>query len=114
MRNYKKTPIIIKQQGAPITSDNCAWIYEKGLRIAALFISMTSKYVNIGGISGGSGNDDGPGIMIDANERSLHLDESKNRDEFTFITFPKFKNWSIIATGTGRYDLYICLVKDRK
>ena len=109
MKNYRSTPITIKQQGAPVLSQDVAYVLKEGEEIVALTIDMHSKYCEIGGSISGSNGD--CGILVGAKETSLYLDENKDKDSYTEIYFPEFDGWDCIASNGGRYSLYVCLIK---
>lgn len=98
--------IKINQQGAPRV--NAGAVYRSGADVVALEIDLHSKYCEV--VATGGSN--APQIFIGTNESSLHLDETKDRNESTAIEFPQFVGWSVWATTIGRYTLAVCLTRD--
>ena len=97
----------VKHKGAPII--NGGYVHEIGKNIVALEIDLKSKYCEVSCSFGGS--DGTCGVYINANERSLHLNEKVNRDEPTVIEFTDFVGWDVFACGIGRYTLRVCLTR---
>lgn len=97
----------IKHQGAPIINDG--YVREIGKNIVALEIDLRSKYCEVSFSFGGS--DGTCGMYVNANERSLHLNEKVKRDEPTEIEFTDFVGWDVFACGIGRYTLSVCLIR---
>lgn len=105
------TPINVTRRGAPVLSNyEHAFVVQRGEKVVAIYIDMMSKRCEIGCSIGGS--DGSVGITIDATEHSLHLDETKDREEFTEIYFPEFKGWTYWCGNMARYTCSICLVKE--
>lgn len=99
--------IRIDQQGAPMLNGHTA-IHRSGKGIVALDIGMRSKHCIVGGTIGG--DNDPPGVIIEAIEESLHLNESVPRDAMTVVSFPDYPNWRIWCAECSRYTLAVCLV----
>lgn len=100
--NYK-----IRHKGAPVINDG--YISELGENIVALIIDLKSKYCEVSCSFGGS--DGSCGVYINANERSLSLNQNVQKDEPTAIEFSDFVGWDVFACGIGRYTLSVCLIK---
>lgn len=107
MKKNDKIKINITQQGAPVI--NIGWIVEVGENVVALSIDFMSKYCEVS--TSFSGSNDECGIVLQATERSLFLNEQADREDFTTIEFPDFKGWNVFATWLGRYTLNVCLIK---
>lgn len=61
-----------------------------------------------------TGSDDGiPLIQLGENEYTLYTDESL-KGQPTEIKFPEYPGWSVWASDSSRYTIYICLVKERE
>lgn len=101
--------INIKKQGAPIA--DYAYIERQGDEIALVVIDMKSKGCIIR-YTHGSLYDMPPSVVVGADEHSLYLSGEFGRDETTEIELPEFIGWSIWAESEGRYDLYLCLIKN--
>lgn len=97
----------IKHKGAPIINEGR--VLEIGKNIVALEIDLKSKYCEVSCSFGGSGGT--CGVYVNANKRSLHLNEKVNRDEPTAIEFTDFVGWDVFACGIGRYTLSVCLTR---
>lgn len=93
-------------QGAPVV--NNGYVEQIGENVVAISIDLRSKYCDV--ISSFSSSNGSCGVLLAANERSLYLHKTKERDSFTQIEFPDFKNWSVFAWYLGRYTLNVCLV----
>lgn len=100
--------INITHQGAPIVNDG--YVYRKGKDIVAMYVDLVSKYC--GAALFGSTAEKIPTIAICAEERSLHLDETKDHDSFTWIEFPEYAGWSVFEAGVSKYELSVCLTCD--
>jgi hypothetical protein len=103
----------IKQQGSPIF--NSAALLCNHPDVAVIEIDMKSKYcdVELTGSDCCKGSSI-PLIVIAANDRSLHLHPRKDRNAWTEISFPAFDGFSVMATGSGRYTITVCLVNIEK
>lgn len=97
----------IKYKGAPIINEG--YVREIGKNIVALEIDLKSKYCEVSCSFGGS--DGTCGVYVNANKRSLHLNEKVKRDEPTAIEFTDFVGWDVFACGIGRYTLSVCLTR---
>jgi hypothetical protein len=101
-------PIEIRRQGRPIVNAESAYIAAGGVGCAAIYIDMRSKRCEVFGT--GSDFDDVPTVDVEAVEGSLHLDESKEPEEWTEIAFPTYKGWRVFSASASRYTLAICLI----
>ena len=105
----KYVDIRIVERGAPVVDNGI--VYRKGKTVVALALNMRSKYCTVCakcGISDGI-----PGIIIEATDESLHLDNTKKGAD-TFIEFPEYKGWSVHSADGGRYTVSVCLVRDKE
>lgn len=109
MKQYKRTPIKITQQGKPIVSGDAAVVIQEAENIVALSISMESKRCFVDASYGSSEGD--IGIIIDCDENSLFLSEEAE-DTVTLVEFPEYRGWQYFASSSGRYDIQVCLVKE--
>lgn len=109
MSDHPEVKFLIPVQGAPTV--NGAWLLAKGEDVIAIEMDLHSKYCEV---MATGGSEDGPCIWLEANEHSLHLDESKSRDAFTEVVFPEYKGWNVWGYSTGRYTVAICLVDMEK
>lgn len=100
--------VVVAHQGAPIVNSDLVSMRKEG-DVVLLLVDLKSKYCETMGTV--FDNNEGPGIMIAANERSLYLDETKDIEEDTTIMFPGCKDYEVFASGIGRYTLVVCLVK---
>ncbi len=107
MKNIK---IKVIQQGAPIV--NTGWVVESGKNIVALYVDLKSKYCEVSSSFSGSNGD--CGVSLKATERSLHLNEEVEKEDFTSIVFSDYKGWDVFAYYLGRYTLNVCLVKPKQ
>ncbi|MCO8325956.1 hypothetical protein ABEG10_23170 [Burkholderia cenocepacia] len=98
----------IGMQGAPRVSHT--YIAKQADGIVAFFLEMHSKRCEI--VCMGSDADGTPIVDIEAGEHGLHLDESKPKDSFTEVRFPDLKGWSVHSTGSGRYTIAICMIRN--
>ena len=97
----------IKSEGAPIINEG--YIKEISENIVALEIDLKSKYCKVSCSFGGS--DGTCGIYVNADEKSLHLNEKVIRDKPTVIEFTDFVGWDVFACGISRYTLSVCLIR---
>lgn len=97
----------IKHKGAPIV--NGGYVQEICKNIVALEIDLASKYCEVS--CSFSSYDGTCGVYIDANERSLHLNEKVERDEMTVVEFTDFVGWDVFAWAIARYTLSVCLIR---
>lgn len=96
--------VTVKQQGAPVF--NSAYVVRRSRHIAVIAIDMASKYTSADWSSGHE-------VTILANERSLHLDPSKDAESFTTLAVEGMpKGFSLFATGGGRYTINLVYVRD--
>ncbi len=109
MKRYKFTPVKIEMQGAPILSSERAFIVKKRKDLVALSIDLKSKNCQVGATY--SSSDGSCGVDVEATEHSLYLYKSKDLNDFTLITFPKFKGWKVFASSSGRYNIDVCLIR---
>lgn len=110
-KQYEHTKIEVEKRGAPVlTNYETATIIQRGEGIVALYIDLTSKHCELDASFGG--NDGSVGICIGTTEHSLHLDETKDKDDLTLITFPEFKGWTFWCGNIARYTCSVCLVKE--
>jgi len=86
------TPLEIKLQGKPVLTAPRAWVVRQGRGIAVLEIDLKSKYCDAGASI--SSSDGGCGVLIDATEHSIYLDDSKDAD-FTEVWFTEFNGWDV-------------------
>lgn len=89
---------------------NSGFILEKSNSVVAIGIDMASKRGDVTGIIS---EDNIPGLLLDANEASLHLQNGKE-NESTEISFPQYKGWEVYCASISRYTLKICLIKIKK
>lgn len=108
-KKQRFTEINIKRQGAPVA--DYAYIERESDEIALVVIDMKSKGCVIKYVFG-SLYGDPPSVIVGTDEHSLHLSEEFDRDETTEIELPEFTGWSIWTESEGRYDLYLCLIKN--
>lgn len=97
----------IKHKGAPIINEG--YVREIGKNIVALEIDLKSKYCEVSCSFGGS--DGTCGVYVNANERSLYLNEKVKQDEPTAIEFTDFVGWDVFACDIARYTLSVCLIR---
>ncbi len=109
LKKNDKIEITINKQGATLV--NCGNVLEISENIVALEIDLKSKNCEV--ISSYYCSDGKRGIILGANENSLHLHENIDRDSLTEIEFPQFKNWSVFSWNIGRYTLNVCLIRIR-
>lgn len=95
-------PVMIVEKEGPVRV-NAAWVLAKGPSVVALSIDLHTKYAEVGGLSGDR-------ILLSVTERTLHLDETKPKDDFTVIAFPAFPGYTVHCADLGRYTLSVCLV----
>lgn len=56
----------------------------------------------------------GPCIYLSANEHTLHIDETADRESFTIVIFTSLPGWSVFcADGPGRYTVSLALIRDK-
>ena len=106
-RQMSKPIVKVDIQGAPRIAGN-ARILRRGDGVVAIEVNMPSKYCVKGGyiISG----HEPPKIIIDANECTLYVDETKDRSKSTIISFPRWPGWTVLCADISRYTLLVCLV----
>lgn len=104
--------MMVVEQGA--IQVNNARLFKFCDEIACVQIDLRSKYAEVflcetmraGGIN------QMPVIWLMTTDETLYIDETKDRDEFTRISFPEYCGWNIfVATRTGEYTVSVCLVK---
>lgn len=102
----EKVDIHVINKGAPTA--NFAWIHRKGDEIIAIGVDLSQKGCEIIATSGG--DHEGPGVMI-----SMQPPSGKcNIESLTWISFPKYKGWSVWSAQIGKCTLTVCIVKDRQ
>jgi hypothetical protein len=94
-------------QGAPVVNE--AFIYKRSPEIVLIDVALHSKSCEIAAVGS---NGDVPIVDIQANEHTLHVDESKERGAITEIRFDDFDGWSVYSANTSRYTLRVCLTKN--
>ena len=88
---------------------NAAHLHRAGNGIVAVYVDLHSKRAVLSYT--GSGYEDPPSVTLEADENTLHLDESKPRESTTTFDFPEYPGWRVFAAdGPGRYTLAVCLV----
>ena len=78
--------------------------------IMAVTVSLHTKNADISCYM--SGIDGTVGIGFEANEETIYVDETKDRDLDTIIHFPDLKGWRLWSASTGRYDCCVCFIKE--
>lgn len=76
--------------------------------IMALSVDLESKRAYI---STWGGDDEGPILMLGADEGTLHTDTAL-AGELTVLSWPEYAGWSIWSADLRKYTLYVCLVKE--
>uniref|UniRef100_A0A6M3XPU1 Uncharacterized protein n=1 Tax=viral metagenome TaxID=1070528 RepID=A0A6M3XPU1_9ZZZZ len=109
MNNPKQIEYHIHPQGAPVIESVQTYIRHRD--IIAAVVSMQSKHCEIAATIF---TDNGPGLWIAATKDSHCLKDNENRDIRTTIMFPTLKGWRIWSVDGGRYDFYLCLVREIK
>jgi len=104
MINPKEIKIKINSQGAPVV--NNAVIYYQNNKIVIIEVDMKSKWCQIDYTTGINS------IGIGATDRSCWLDKTKDKESYTEISFPEFKEYETWTCSLNRYTLRICLVKN--
>ena len=103
----KEVAIRVTEQGA--VRVNAAHLHRAGNGIAAVYVDLHSKRAGLAWT--GNGHDEAPSVTLEANEHTLHLDETKPRESTTTFEFPEYVGWRVFATdGPGRYTLAVCLI----
>jgi hypothetical protein len=75
--------------------------------VACIVINTKTKYPDVASYSYGVGC-----ISLKTTEYSLNFDQ-KNRYGFTTIIFNDYTtNWRVFSILTGRYDVYVTLLRD--
>lgn len=88
---------------------NAAHLHRAGPGIAAVYVDLHSKRAVVSHTGGG--DDEPPSITLEADEGTLHLDETKPRESTTTFDFPEYRGWQVYGAAVGRYTLSVCLVK---
>jgi len=100
-------PMRVTEQGA--VRVNVSYVERDYGDCLLIYVDLHSKRANL--LCIGSGDDCGPSMYLVADENSLHLDETKARDEPTCIEFHHHKGWSVFcANGTARYTFALTLL----
>lgn len=88
---------------------NAAHLHRAGNGVAAVYVDLHSKRAVLSYT--GSGDEEPPSITLEADENTLHLDESKPQESTTTFDFPEYPGWRVFAAdGPWRYTLAVCLV----
>lgn len=105
----KEVRIEIKEQGAVRVS--CAHIVHEADGIACISMVLHSKRVPTPmHCSPGDGHD--PELRFMADEKSLHLDESRPAYSETIVTIPEYSGWQFFSVATpSKYTVAITLVR---
>jgi hypothetical protein len=104
----KRTKISVLQQGAPIVCTDAAYVHRSGEGIVAMFVDLESKYCET--TMHGSSENEPATVYIEASERSLYLDDTKDREEPTEISFDGYPGWVVFSATIARYTLAVCLI----
>jgi hypothetical protein len=100
--DYHETEIKIIQPGAPVI--NSAWVVYKTDQVILIEVDLQSKYCSVNISSGNS-------VLINANEYSLHLDDSVDPDLDTWVEFPEAEGYSFFGHSSGRYTIQLTFFK---
>lgn len=96
-------------QGAVIV--NNAFVVLDHDDVVLVCVDMKSKRAVLSSTFSTSGGAVGVSLMAD--EHTLRLDESKDRESFTDIEFPQFSGWRIFAVdGPSRYTMSVVFTRD--
>lgn len=88
---------------------NAATIERDCGSVVLVYVDLRSKYAEFGCVMHSS--EDGPRIVLEASEHTLHLDEAKPRDAHTMIEFAEYPGWRVFATDVpSRYTMGVTLV----
>ena len=95
-------------QGAVVV--NNAFVVLAHDDVALVCVDMKSKRAVLSSTFSTSGGAVGVSLMAD--EHTLRLDESKDRESFTDVEFPQFAGWRIFAVdGPARYTMSVVFTR---
>lgn len=116
MKDYKSANIEI-ELGEVVLDKNAAIILAESSEVVVICVSLTSKYAEVAAYLGcgwaGDKHISGPGVSLEAGERTIHTDPDR-KGQFTDIIFPDYVGWSCVTASIGRYDLIVTLLNDEK
>lgn len=109
---HREVELKITEQGPVIVNNAC--LRKESADIVCIDIDLRSKYAElIGTFSASTG---AIGILLAADERTRHVDETKPRDGFTTVEFPEFTGddgWRVYASyGPARYSMGVVLIRE--
>src|SRR3990170_4797740 len=102
----KEVALRITEQGA--VRVNAAHLHRASEGIAAVYVDLHSKRAAL--VCTGGGDGEVPSVTLEADEHTLHVDETKPRESLTTIEFADYVDWRVFAADTGRYTLAVCLI----
>lgn len=100
-------PIEIKAGAVRVSH---AYVHMAAESILLVYIDMHSKRADLIGTF--TAGDSTPGVMLGADEHTLHLDETKDREALTDVGFPTLKGWRIFCASAARYTVSVTLYKE--
>ena len=101
----KPVALHIIEQGA--VRVNCAYVHREAPGIVCIYVDLHSKRAWLSAAGG-----DPPCLYLDANEHTLHVDESVPRNAMTLVELPEYAGWDVFACdGPARYTLAVVLVR---
>ncbi len=105
----RRTELVITQQGAVRVNE--ATIFAESERIACVSIDLHSRYAKIGcSIRDHEGTH---ALSLHADEGTMNIDESCDREAQTVVTFKEFVGWTMFAVESpARYTLRVVFVKE--
>jgi len=107
----QKFNIGIIRQGAPIVNTNNVDIIRQGAGFIAVEIDMHTKWCFID--STFSGSEGQLGFSISATDRSCHLQENTDKEDWTEVVIEDFKSseWAIFTVDCCRYTVRLVLLQ---
>ena len=108
MTDCKPVKLDIAHQGA--VRVNNAYVWREAEGIVCIYVDLHSKRAELAMTGWMPGEP--PSVWLMADEATLHVDESKERDDMTEVRFPDYAGWSVFATdGPARYTLGVVLIR---
>ncbi len=93
----------VDTQGAPVFENG--WVVRRSRHVICVELDMRSKYTTVDATSGHT-------VLIGANERSIHLEPSVDRSQFTSLAIDGMpKDFEFFSASGGRYTISICYIR---